>query len=344
MVLAVDKKQHYKTINKTCYVANTVYLFIHVFYLVLFLIAKLYIMVAVDAAVIAIYLAFFLVLKKQKYYLYALLCGNEFFVFVSVATVMLGFDTGFHFYLIGLCVVSFFTSYFSKISSATKSLIWVGLSAVIYLALYFVTRYNAPYYAIDPWLEITLFVTHAILVFGFIASYMVVFLRYALSLENQIMNDSRTDELTQINNRYALYDYVATIKDKTSKALALFDIDDFKNVNDIYGHAAGDYVLKRIAEIASQSLEDAFVCRYGGEEFVLVLNVDGKTSYYDQLENLRMSVEREPFEVNGEPLKITITVGVAICPSKDLALERWISLADEKMYAGKSTGKNRVVV
>ena len=140
---------------------------------------------------------------------------------------MLGFGTGFHFYLIGLCIVSFFTSYFSKTKNIRGSIVWVGLSLAIYLTLFFVTEFNPPYYAIERWLEITLFVTHAVVVFAFVASYLVVFLKYALSLEKKIINESRTDELTQINNRYALYDFYDT-EDKSSMALVLFDIDNFK--------------------------------------------------------------------------------------------------------------------
>ena len=106
------------------------------------------------------------------------LCGNEYFAFISVTTIMLGFGTGFHFYLIGLCVVSFFTTYFSRDKNPKKSVIWVGLSLAIYLTLYFVTKFNTPYYAIDEWLEATLFTIHAVLVFVFVASYLVVFLHY----------------------------------------------------------------------------------------------------------------------------------------------------------------------
>ena len=282
--MAAIYDKHYKTINKTCYTANIAYLILHVIYLILFLIAKLYILVFVDAAVIAIYGLFFILLRKKKYYLYALLCGNEYFAFISVTTIMLGFGTGFHFYLIGLCVVSFFTTYFSKDKNSKKSVIWVGLSLAIYLTLYFITKFNTPYYTIDEWLEITLFTIHAVLVFVFVASYLVVFLDYALSLEKKIMNESRTDELTKINNRYGLYDYYDQEKDKSSKVLALFDIDNFKKVNDVYGHAAGDVILKRVAEIATEVLNDAFVCRYGGEEFVIVLDEKGDDFFFDRLE------------------------------------------------------------
>ena len=343
MAATIDKKHHYSTIDKTCHTANTVYLFLHIFYLVLFIVSQLYVLVYVTVAGIVMYLLCYILLKKKKYYLYALICGNEFLIYVSVTTIMMGFSTGFHFYLIGLCVVSFFTSYFSKVKRVQRSIIWVGLSVILYLTLYFVTTFNTPYYAIEKWLEVTLFTTHALVVFGFITSYLLVFVEYAISLEKKIMNESRTDELTQINNRYGLYDYFEQEEDRSSLALALFDIDDFKKINDTYGHVAGDYILKRVAEITTKTLDDSFVCRFGGEEFVIVLRKDDNESFYDRLEILRKSITEEEFEFEGVKIHITITIGVAEY-AKGISLERWVELADEKMYQGKNAGKNKTVI
>jgi len=343
MAIISDETHHYRTIRKTCYTANIVYTILHLFYLILFLVSKMYILAYVTAAVTAIYLLFFLLISKKKYYLYALCCGNLFFGFVSVTTIMLGFSAGFHFYLISLCVVSFFTSYFSKVTHIKGSILWVGLSLAIYLVLFFVTEFNPPYYVMDKWLEITLFVTNAIVVFVMIATYLVVFLKYALSLERKIKNESRTDELTQISNRYGLYDYFDRERNKTHKTLALLDIDDFKVINDKYGHLAGDFILKRVAEIATDVLSDAFVCRYGGEEFVVVLNDDSHYSVLDKLEAFRKSIEDEVFEFEGMKLHITVTIG-ASKGSKDFTVEQWVESADKKMYSGKKNGKNQTVI
>lgn len=335
----LDKASHYRTINKTCYVANIAYFILRVFYLVLFLVSELYVMAWIDAATILIYALCFVLLKKKKYYLYALVCGNEYFAFIIASTLLVGFDTGFHFYLIGLSVVSFFTAYFSKRNNIKGSIIWAGLSIIIYLVLYFVSCNNAPYYAISDWLRMTLFTTHVILVFLFVVFYLFIFLRYALSLERKIMNESRTDELTQMNNRYALYDYFEQKKDMLSKALAIFDIDNFKKINDTYGHVAGDYVLKTVAELTEKALTGCIVCRYGGEEFIIVLE---KENAYERLEELRKSIEDTHFEFEGKEIHVTITIG---CTDyiKDISLEKWVELADEKLYSGKSTGKNKTV-
>ena len=343
MSLKADKKHYYKTIDKTCLTANTIYLVLHIFYLVLFIISGLTVLSIVTGAIIAFYVFSYWLIKIKKYYLYALICGNVFFGFITVTSLMAGFSTGFHFYLIGLCIVSFFTSYFSKSKDIKGSIVWVGLSLAIYLTLYWVSQFNEPYYRIEKWLEITLFTTNAVVLFGFIASYMVVFLKYALSLEKKIMNESRTDELTQIKNRYGLYDYFEMMEDKSNKVLALFDIDDFKAVNDRYGHAGGDYVLKRIAEIATKELSDCFVCRYGGEEFVIVFEENDEVTVVERLEALRKKIGNEKFGFEGDDIQITITIGAAKNLG-DLSLERWVEEADEKMYSGKKSGKNKTVI
>lgn len=336
----IDVNNHYKTIRRTCYTANIAYLILRIFYLILFLVSQLYVLVWIDAGTIVFYLLCFILLKKKKYYPYALLCGNEFLAFVIAMTLLIGFSTGFHFYLLGLSVVSFFTTYFSKQNNIKGSIFWAGLSLIIYLVLYFVASFNPPRFEIDKWLEMTLFATHVVLAFVFVVFYLVVFLKYALSLESKIINESRTDELTQISNRYGLYDFFSQNDDKTSKVLALFDIDDFKVINDKHGHIAGDYVLGKVAEITTGVLKDSFVCRYGGEEFVIVMDKD---NYFEKLENLRKSIEREIFEYDGVPFKITITIGTAVY-RKDMTLEKWVSIADEKMYIGKKTGKNKTVI
>ena len=339
MAIAINNKNHYRTINRTCLAANIIYLILHIFYLILFAIAHLDILLYIDLTMVLFFLSSFLIIKKKKYYLYALLCGNAFFAFISTTTIMLGFSTGFHLYLIGLCVVSFFSTYFSRNKEVKNSIIWAILSLIIYLALYIITRYVSPYYAIDRWLEMTLFITHSIIAFSLVAAYLVIFLRYAISLENKITNESRTDELTQIANRYALYDYFDDIRDKSSLILALFDIDNFKNINDTYGHVEGDFVLKEIARITNSTLEGSFICRYGGEEFIAVLKDDDA---YNKLDALRSNIEKEDFIINDKNIKLTITIGAAKYRD-DLDLEKWIELADEKMYQGKNSGKNKII-
>ena len=343
MPTPADKKKYYQTISRSCYAANLFYEILSIFYLVLFIIAKLNILIYIDAAMVIIFLLFFILIKKKNYFPYTLACGNTFFVFIIVTTIMLGFETGFHLYLIGFCVISFFSTYFTKKRDIRGSIIWVTLSLAIYLTLYFVSQFVSPYYVAEGWLERTLFATNAVIVFMLITTYLIVILKYAFSLEKKITNEARIDELTQINNRYSLYDYFSQQEDKSSLLLVIFDVDDFKNINDTYGHVAGDFILKEIARITTSILDDSFVCRYGGEEFVVVMENKGKKSSFAKLEKLRKIIENEDFYFEKNNIRITITLGASEYYN-DQNLEQWIESADKKMYLGKSNGKNQTVL
>lgn len=331
---------HYKTIRKTCFTANIAYLILRTFYLVFFIIAGITPLIWYTAITIVFYLLCFLLIKFKKYYLYALICGNEYFGYIIVTTLLVGFASGFHLYLIGLSVVSFFATYFSKSKKINHSLIWAAISVGIYLMLFFVTLNNTPMFEIPNWMQMTFMAVHVVVAFLFVTFYLVTFTKYSLSLENKIMLESRTDELTQINNRYGLYDYFGQEEDISNKSLAIFDIDNFKIINDTYGHVAGDFILKRIATIMNTVLSDCFVCRYGGEEFIVVLSTEGS---FEKLETLRKAIENEAIEYEGHTHKITVTIGVAPY-RKDIAIEEWIENADSKMYTGKNSGKNKTVI
>ncbi len=333
-----------RIIKNTAYSANFLYLALHVFYLILFLVNQLWEMVYADIAFIGVYLFCFYVLKKAKYYIYALICGNAFLAFISIATIYLGFHSGFHLIIIGLATISFFTAYFSKVRGVKNPLIWSALSIVVYLTLYFITRFVNPVYTIPFWLETTLMVTNILICFLMLIMYLTIFLKYAFFLENKIMNESRTDELTQINNRYALYDHLESIDNKTNLFLAIFDIDDFKMVNDTYGHVCGDYILKSIAQITTKTMSDEFVCRYGGEEFIVILKNEKKNQVFQRLETLRKNIENYAFEFEGKKIHITITLGAAKYTKDINSLASWIEVADAKLYDGKQTGKNKTIL
>ena len=129
-----------------------------------------------------------------------------------------------------------------------------------------------------------------------------------------------------------------------SGAFLIIDIDDFKMVNDTYGHVCGDYILTSIAQITTETMNDEFVCRYGGEEFIIILKNEKKNQVFQRLETLRKNIENYAFEFEDKKIHITITLGAAKYTKNINSLASWIEVADAKLYDGKQTGKNKTIL
>ncbi len=127
-----------------------------------------------------------------------------------------------------------------------------------------------------------------------------------------------------------------------SLSLAMLDLDHFKRINDGYGHLAGDKVLKIIANVLHKRLRPSdFIARFGGEEFVLLMPDSSLTQALAAGEALRAAIEACPFHFKGEPVTITVSMGVAQCQPgerSDMALKR----ADAALYRAKAAGRNQV--
>ena len=160
-----------------------------------------------------------------------------------------------------------------------------------------------------------------------------------------------TDELTSLHNRRYLFAHLDELmarvnEDGIGAALLMFDIDHFKRVNDTYGHAAGDEVLRQIACRALSSVRSVdLVARLGGEEFAIVMPETGLSIAAAVAERLRLGVASEPFALPGvsEPLTVTISIGVTTANSGYEDRERFLERADQALYEAKATGRNRIV-
>lgn len=127
-------------------------------------------------------------------------------------------------------------------------------------------------------------------------------------------------------------------------ALIMCDIDDFKKVNDTYGHDFGDVVLKGVAKITTEQVrEKGYVCRWGGEEILILLNNASKESSFHIAENIRRNVANNVFDMDEKWVRCSITIGVALHEEFE-AVEETITRADYNLYRGKRNGKNAVVL
>lgn len=126
--------------------------------------------------------------------------------------------------------------------------------------------------------------------------------------------------------------------------LLMIDIDNFKRVNDTYGHVAGDAVLKQVAHSIADSVRNSDLAfRYGGEEFAVILPATAAAGGLHVAERIRRQVEETEIVVDGIPLLATVSIGLAICPENAVTAREIIIEADNALYAAKHQGKNRVV-
>jgi two-component system cell cycle response regulator len=135
------------------------------------------------------------------------------------------------------------------------------------------------------------------------------------------------------------------VRNKRGMGLLMFDIDHFKKINDTHGHAAGDEVLKKVAE-AVQGLIRAedFFARIGGEEFALLTRNEGLDSLKILGERIRALIEELSIETDGKTLKVSISVGVSFMGEEGQPLEKktLYSQADSALYKAKNSGRNKV--
>lgn len=161
--------------------------------------------------------------------------------------------------------------------------------------------------------------------------------------------NSNLDALTKIFNRRALNSYLKQITKKNklphSLHLLMLDIDNFKKINDTYGHNIGDIVLKNLTQtIKSQIRSNDYLIRYGGEEFLLILNNIEQKDALKKIEKIFNTIRNTPINIGNKKLFITISGGVHLEPEKEKNIFEAIKKADQELYKAKRTGKNKYCI
>jgi diguanylate cyclase (GGDEF)-like protein/PAS domain S-box-containing protein len=170
------------------------------------------------------------------------------------------------------------------------------------------------------------------------------------SLETQLRHQAFHDALTGLPNRALLLDRLEhaltrSRREPASLAVLFLDLDDFKAVNDRFGHQAGDELLLGVAERVRRCLRDAdTAARMGGDEFAIVLEGAADRAGAVRVAERILAALREPFTVAGNTVHVKGSVGIALYDGPDLTADEMLRLADVAMYSAKSQGKNRLIV
>ncbi|MCE5219910.1 MAG: sensor domain-containing diguanylate cyclase [Clostridium sp.] len=195
-------------------------------------------------------------------------------------------------------------------------------------------------------------------IYKFMTTEMKLFLKsianqIAIAIENSLLYKelekiNQRDALLGIYNRKYFFEYLEKSKCEKMKdkfAIVMIDIDDFKKINDIYGHQFGDKILINTAKIISSGIyEDDIMARYGGEEFILYIsNFIDENSVYNKIEMIRGALESSKVSFNGKYKSVTASFGISFFPLNSIDINELIKKADDLLYKAKKSGKNKVL-
>lgn len=170
------------------------------------------------------------------------------------------------------------------------------------------------------------------------------------SLHTILREQARRDPLTKLYNRRYLDDIlerklVWAKREGYPVSLIMIDIDNFKRVNDVYGHQCGDLVLQRLAFILKEHTRAGdFICRYGGDEFLILLPTSPAGPAYQRAEKILSAFHAETIVSAEEQIKTTLSIGIAVYPIHGNTNQELLTTADDAMYEAKKRGKNCVVL
>ena len=158
---------------------------------------------------------------------------------------------------------------------------------------------------------------------------------------------SKTDHLTQLNNRGAWEGYLENEYKRSKRSnhicsVVMFDIDHFKNVNDTYGHQAGDEVIRRTSALLKETMRATDIAgRYGGEEFGVILVDTSAENALIFTERLRKRIEAEVIEYEEFSIQITISLGISELTESCDTYQVWLEQSDKALYVCKESGRNQ---
>lgn len=261
---------------------------------------------------------------------------------------LIGWDSGFQHFLFTLVLLDLLFTYLSKWS---QGVVVMGLCAAR-LGLYFFCRGHGKIVQIEGACDIFLQVLTTVVVFVllYLSGLMLskdsqAVERKLMKYNNELQQAANTDTLTKLWNRHYLMHYMGKKVEYPDDflSIAIGDIDFFKKVNDTYGHECGDEVLRTLADIFKKEMEGHGVAaRWGGEEFIFLFEGANGDEAKILLAHLQNAVRKATITYGEVQLRVTMTFGLVEYDTK-LRLDENISIADERLYIGKESGRDRII-
>ncbi len=323
----------------------------HIVIALTFGILHIYPMLFYNLFSIVFYTVIRITLSPRHYRLIVALVHIEVAFFASLTTVYVGWSSGYAFYLIALCsmvyICPYKNIYIPYFFSIGELFVFIGLK------LY--SNTHMPLISVSAGEGISyIYLFNAAACFGviiyaaFISNLSSVFTRRELIEQNQNLQTLlHHDGLTQLYTRNYLLEKFSQAQENPetalSMAITMVDVDNFKHINDTYGHPCGDYVLSTLSTIMQTVCPPhTDIARWGGEEFVLLIHETTREEAVKQIQNLRKAIASYHFHHAGSEFHVTATFGISFTEEAN-DFSSLVNLADERMYYGKKSGKNTVI-
>lgn len=325
------------------------FMIIHVVYFAIFIYINHSYLSMMNIISILVYVYLIYILKEndtaEKVFLIARL---EIFTHAFVCALALGWDYGFQNIILALISVSFFTNALGK----TFGYVTAVLQGLAYVFLYFLSQ-DLPNINSTIEADIIYIFNFFLVVFALVIASNILKIFNTMVYLNMIYKQqeleliANKDHLTGLPNRRAFHSVLEsnTLNLKRHISVAVADLDDFKKVNDRYGHSSGDEVLKVVANIFRTSLrKQDYAFRLGGEEFLIILTDTNFSNSDFILNRIREKIYTHTFEFGEDKVKISMTFGfVSVFVNNDLDMQYITNEADDMLAKGKRSGKNCVL-
>lgn len=334
-----------QSVKKLTMTVNSVLLFMVLALMTFFKMCGAVFLTYFSIPTIIVYVIGYFLIFKDKLYGYVCMVFSWITLYMCVTTLCLGNEYGFHLYCFSVIPIVFATKYIGHVinSKQIKALhICLGI-AVFYLACTgYVSNFGAVYDISHKYASV-FWIVNALSVLGFLIYYINYLMNSIIKSENMLKDVAHKDRLTGLYNRHYMVEYLDSLPcNETAGSLAMADIDDFKNINDVYGHSAGDLVLKTVSDKLRDICSGSVVARWGGEEF-LILIPQGEQDIAALIDRARQDISSKAVRYEEHDITVTITVGSSQRQAGQ-SIDEWIKNVDEKLYVGKNSGKNKVVI
>ena len=341
----VDHQLKYKFVFVAC-------ILVHIILVIIFALLGIFKLSFFNVCSVAGYILCWRWVEKEVYepaYYYTCV---EITAHAILAAITVGWDCGFSMYIIAFVPVTLYMQFNMDRSLDLRRTYFNGIyQAAAYVMCRIFTLIMEPFEKIADEAVITFYLFNSVCAFAMITLFSIMFMleirssHMSMQLKNEELDKMASiDTLTGLLNRRSMMKcFDSALEGRENFSVIMCDVDNFKKINDTYGHDCGDVVLKEISmAVASCLRENDSISRWGGEEILIMIN-DAVTSEAVLIaERIRKKVERREIKFNDRIINCTITIGVADL-SQGGSIEHTITIADERLYRGKTGGKNCVI-